>query len=159
MVELDGVVLRIEVNDGVGADAGMEHEIIVTKPADRNRHGPADIHGRVLRVGDSDAVGLRQRLAGGEVDLIAAEIEVETERGEAVALGQRIEGESAEIAGAFGRDRCGLRVGADIREGDRSRHSVGGRYRFRRRRVGDLHAAATIGRDGPDGIRMVSGQV
>ena len=123
MVELDGVVLRIEVNDGVEADAGMEHEVIVTKPADRNRHGPADIHGRVLRVGDSDAVGLRERLARREVDLIAAEIEVETERGEAVALGQRIEGESAEIVGAFRREARGQCIdGIWRREGDVADH-------------------------------------
>jgi hypothetical protein len=54
----------------------------------------------MLRITDGNVVGLRQRLAGGDVDLIAAEIEREAERGDAVALGQRIEGERADITDA-----------------------------------------------------------
>jgi hypothetical protein len=37
VVELNRVVRRIEVYDGVGADARLEHEIVVARPADANR--------------------------------------------------------------------------------------------------------------------------
>ena len=48
VIELDRVLLRVEVDDGVGADAGVEDEIIVAGPAD----------------GDGDD-GLTELVAGG----------------------------------------------------------------------------------------------
>ena len=100
VVKLDGVVLGIEVDDGVGSNAGLEHEIVIAGSADRHRHGLVHIHGRVLRVSESDAVGLGQSLTRCEVYLVAAEIEFKPERNGTVALGYRIEREGAEIVGA-----------------------------------------------------------
>jgi hypothetical protein len=42
VVEFDGVPARIEVDDGVGANARVEDEIVVAGSADRDRLGIAE---------------------------------------------------------------------------------------------------------------------
>ena len=65
VVQLYRVVLCIEVDDCVRADARFEDEIVVAGSADRHRHGLVHRPSGVLRVGDADIVRLRQGLAGG----------------------------------------------------------------------------------------------
>jgi hypothetical protein len=48
MIELEHVVLRIEVDDRVGADAGGEDETVIARAADRHRNGLADVLGVLL---------------------------------------------------------------------------------------------------------------
>jgi hypothetical protein len=79
VVELDRVILRIEVDDRVGANSRLEHEIVVTGPTDRNRNGLVDILGWVLGVGEADVVGLRHGLARREIELVIARHELEAD--------------------------------------------------------------------------------
>jgi hypothetical protein len=117
MIEFDRVVLWIEVDDSVGTDARLEDEVIVARPADRNRYGLVEILGGILRIGDADVVRLGQCLSGRQVHLIIAEREFEAERRAAIAVGHRIEGEGADIAGAIGRDaRTQCVIGTRIHE-------------------------------------------
>ena len=51
---INRVLLGIEINNRIGADAWGEYEIVIAAPADRNRDGLLLRHSRVLRVGDAD---------------------------------------------------------------------------------------------------------
>jgi len=155
MVEFDRILLRIEVEDSVGTDAWRKDEIIIAGAADRHRDGLALVGRGILRIGETDVVGLCESLAGGEMNLVA--VEIEFDGGAAIALGHRAETELAEVVGAFRRD-CRSRRTGGIRVGERDHAGVSIRGRggthngtcsgsagVCRRRIGDQRAAMAVG--------------
>ena len=73
VVEFERVLTQIEIGDGVGADAGREHEIIVAGSADGDRYSLAHIRGRILRVCEAHVIGLGDSLGCAKVGLSVSE--------------------------------------------------------------------------------------
>ena len=171
VIELEHILLRVEIDDGVGADAGREHEMIAVRAADRHRDGLRRTRRRILRVGDGDIVGLGQRLAGRQIHLIVSGHEVEIDRSLAVALGRLIEREAAVIIRAVRRGRGGERGRRIVvGEGEIAGDGVGGGGCRRRgqhgrlggrsgRRIEDERAAAPVRGESQRSIEIVEANV